>query len=102
MTAVVFRSRLRPHADENYAKRSLEMFGYASKMPGFRSMKGYTANDGESLTLVEFDTTEQLEAWPKHAAHLQAQREGRDKIYSEYRLQVGELVRTSAFGSAEK
>ncbi len=54
MTAVVFRSRLRLHADENYAKRSLEMFGYASKMPGFRSMKGYTANDGENLTLVEF------------------------------------------------
>ena len=59
MTAVVFRSRLRPHADEDYAKRSLEMFGYASKMPGFRSMKGYTANDGESLALVEFGSAEQ-------------------------------------------
>jgi hypothetical protein len=29
MTAVVFRSRLRSHADEDYAKRSLEMFGPA-------------------------------------------------------------------------
>ena len=58
MTAVVFRSRLRPHADEDYAKRSLEMFGYASKMPGFRSMKGYTATDGENLTLVEFGPAE--------------------------------------------
>ncbi len=48
------------------------------------------------------DTTEQLEAWPKHAAHMQAQREGRDTFYSEYRLQVCELVRTSEFGSAEQ
>ena len=59
MTAVDFRSRLRPHADEDYAKRSLEIFGYASKMPGFRSMKGYTANDGESLALFEFGSAEQ-------------------------------------------
>jgi len=58
MTAVVFRSRLRPHADEDYAKRLLEMFGYASKMLGFRSMKGYTANDGENLTLIEFGSAE--------------------------------------------
>ncbi len=58
MTAVGFRSHLRPHADEDYAKRSPEMFGCASKMPGFRSMKGYTANDGESLTLVEFGPAE--------------------------------------------
>ena len=71
-------------------------------MPGFRSVKGYTAEDGESLALVEFDTTEQLEAIPKHAAHLQAQREGRDEFYSEYRLQVCALVRTPDFGSAEQ
>jgi len=100
--AVVFRSRLISDVEEEYAKRSAEMFGYASKMPGFRSAKGYTAKDGESLALVELDTSEQLEAWSKHAAHMQPQREGRDKFYSEHRLQVCELVRTSEFGSAEQ
>ncbi len=102
MTAVIFRSRLSPDVDEDYAKRPPEMFGYAPKMPGFRSVKSCTAEDGESLALVEFDTTEQLEALPKHAAHLQAQREGRDEFYSEYRLQVCPLVRTSELGSAEQ
>ena len=58
MTAVVFRARLRPHADEDYAKRPPETFRYASKMRGFRSMKGYTANTGESLTPVEFGPAE--------------------------------------------
>ncbi len=100
--AVVFRFRLSPDINEDYAKRSAEMFGYALKMPGFRSVKGYTAKDGESLALVELDTSEQLDAWPKHAAHLQAQGEGRDEFSSGYRLQVCSLVRTSAFGSAEQ
>ena len=56
--AVVFRSRLISDVEEEYAKRSAEMFGYASKMSGFRSTKGYTANDGENLTLVEFGPAE--------------------------------------------
>ncbi len=56
--AVVFRCRFSPDFDEDSAKRSAEMFGYASKMPGFRSTKGYTANDGENLTLVEFGPAE--------------------------------------------
>ncbi len=43
-----------------------------------------------------------LEALPKRTAHLQAQREGRDEFYSEYRLQVCALVRTSEFGPAEQ
>ncbi len=71
-------------------------------MPGFRSVKGYTAEDGESLALVEFDTTEQLEARTKQAAHRKAQREWGDKFYSENRLQVCELVRPSESGPAEQ
>ena len=50
---------------------------------------------------VRTGLTEQLEAWPKHAAHMQSQRDGRDTFYSEYRLQECELVRMSDFGSAE-
>ena len=102
MMAVVFRSRLSADVDEDYAKRSVEMFGYASKMPGLRSVKRYTAEDGESLTLVEVDTTEQLEARTKQAAHRQAQREWGDKFYSDYRVQVCELVRPSESGPAEQ
>lgn len=97
MMVVVFRSRLRPGVDEEYAARSAEMLSIASKMPGFLSIKGFTAEDGETLGLVEFDTAEHLEAWRKHADHLEAQREGREKFYAEYRVQVCELVRGSDF-----
>jgi hypothetical protein len=52
--------------------------------------------------VFEFDTTEQLEPWPRQSVHLQAQREERDEFYSECRLQVCALLRTSEFGSAEQ
>ncbi len=102
MMAVVFRSRLSRDIDESHAKRSAEVFGYASKMPGLQSLKGYTAEDGESLTLVEFDTPEPLEARTKQAVHRQAQRESGDKFYSEYRVQVCGRVWPSESGPAEQ
>ncbi len=102
MMAVVFRSRLSRDVDEDHPNRSAEVFGYASKMPGFRSLTGFTAEDGESLAFVEFDTTEPLEARTKQAAHRQAQHESGDKFYSEYRVQVCELVRPSESGPAEQ
>ena len=102
MMAVVFRSRLSRDVDEDHANRSAEVFGYASKMPGFRSVKGYTAEDGESLTLVEFDPTDPLETQTKQAAHRQAQREWGDKLCSEYRVQVCEPVRPSESAPAEQ
>ena len=102
MMAVDFRSRLSRDVDEDHANRSAEVFGYASKVPGFRPVKGCTAEAGESLTLVEFHTTEPLEARTKQAAHRQAQHESGDKFYSEYRVQVCELVRPSESGPAEQ
>ncbi len=102
MMAVVFRSRLSRDVDEDHATRSAEVFGYESKLPGFRSVKGYTGEDVESFTLVEFDTTDPLEARTKQAAHRQAQREWGDEFYSEYRVQVCELVRPSESGPAEQ
>ena len=95
MAVIVFRNRMRPDAPETYAARSAEIFGYGQAMPGFRSIKSYTAEDGERLTLIEFDTQEQVRAWGKHAEHRKAQQEGRDLYYSEYHLQICEIVRES-------
>jgi heme-degrading monooxygenase HmoA len=97
VTVVVFRNRMAPDAPATYAARSAEMYGYAQKMPGFRSIKAFTAEDGERLVLIEFETEAQVRAWGAHAEHRKAQQEGRDLYYSEYSLQVCEVARESRF-----
>ena len=97
MAVVVFRNRMAPDAPATYAARSAEIFGYGQKMPGFRSIKAFTAEDGERLVLIEFDTEAQVRAWGAHAEHRKAQQEGRELYYSEYTLQVCEVVRESRF-----
>jgi heme-degrading monooxygenase HmoA len=97
MTVIVFRSRLVDDVPGSYGPRAAEMFGYATKMPGFRSFKQFTADDGERVSLIEFETEAQSRAWREHAEHRKAQQEGRDLYYAEFSLQVCEVIRESRF-----
>ena len=69
----------------------------AETMPGFVERKTFTADDGERVTIVVFETTEQQHAWRDQPEHRAAQRIGVDRLYSEYRLQVCTLQDERAF-----
>ena len=60
---VVFRNRLRPDVGPEYGATGDAMYAIAEKMPGFLSSKDFVAEDGERLTLVEFDSAEHLAGW---------------------------------------
>lgn len=93
MIVTVFRSRLRPeHADE-YSAMAARMGELASAMPGYISHKAFTAVDGERATIVEFDCAETRRAWA--AAHAGAKQAGRERFYSEYSIQVCEVLRSN-------
>ena len=56
----------------------------AEAMPGFISFKSFSAEDGERVSIIEFESEETLRAWREHPEHRQAQALGRDSFYSEY------------------
>ncbi len=60
----------------------------AKTMPGYISHKGFVADDGERVTLVEFESEAAQRAWAMHPEHLVAQRKGRQDFYSEFRIQI--------------
>jgi heme-degrading monooxygenase HmoA len=97
MFLVVFRNRLRggnPAGYEATAKRMVEL---ATQQPGFRAIKTFVAEDGERVTISEFDSLDAVNAWRAHAEHLEAQRRGRSEFYAAYTLQTCELVREAKF-----
>lgn len=102
MVVIVFRSRLRPDVNvEELIVTGGRMYELASRMPGFHSYKDFSAEDGENLALVEFETMEQLSAWREHPEHREAQEAARSRYYAEYTVQVCELVRTSSHPAPE-
>ena len=101
MVVIVFRSRIRPEHAERYYALADKMAEIARSMPGFISWKGYFADDGERVSIHEWETAEQLRAWKEHPEHLKTQAIGRQDFYEEYTSYVCESPRTSRFRRSE-
>ena len=102
MIVTVFRSRLRPGAREEYIALVDRMVELAKTMPGYISHKGFFAEDGERVTIVEFEHEEGMRAWRMNSEHRAAQKKAREIYYSEYSVQVGNVVRESKFKLDER
>ncbi len=97
MIVTIFRNRLRPEHQEEYERWATKIYDLATKMPGFISIKTFTADDGERVSIVEFESEETVRAWREQADHQQAQELGRKQFYSEYRVQVCQPLRDYRF-----
>jgi len=96
----VFRSRLRPEASEEYEGWARRMHQLAAAIPGFVSIKTFAADDGERVSIVEFESERAHGAWRDHPEHREAQRLGRERFYAEFQIQVCTPVRRYGFSRA--
>ena len=93
----IFRNRLRPENEGSYAEEAEKIYGLAMTMPGLVDVKGFTADDGERVTVITFEDEESQDAWRRQADHVLAQGRGRREFYAEYSLQVCSTLRVRAF-----
>lgn len=97
MILTVIRSRLRPEHQTEYADVAERVHALAQTMPGFVSIKTFTAEDGERVSIVEFQSWATHDAWREQADHRLAQQLGRDRFYAEFHIQVAEVDRDYRF-----
>ena len=97
MIVTVFRSRLMPGFKDEYVALVDRMQQIARTIPGYISHKGFWAEDGERVTIVEFAHEEGQRAWRMHPEHIEAQRQGRAKYYADYDIQVCNVLHDAHF-----
>jgi heme-degrading monooxygenase HmoA len=97
MVVVLFRSRLRDDCPPSYGPLAERMVELAQAMPGFVSFRHYAADDGERISVIEFESDAHVKAWREHVEHREAQRRGRDEFYAWYRIQVCTQDREATF-----
>ena len=97
MLVILFRSRLTPQAGADYNALDAKLTEMVQSQDGFIAAKGFTANDGERLTVVWWRDAESLERWRNLPIHTAAQEKGRQSWYQYYKMEVAEVVRTSNF-----
>lgn len=96
----IFRSRLRgeqTRPGSAYGPVAERMEELARSMPGFRSVKTFAAEDGERVTLFEFETLADVDGWKVQAEHREAQAKGRAEFYASYDLIICEPIREAHF-----
>lgn len=92
MIVTVVRSRLAPGIHEEYGPLAKEMSELAGSIPGHISHKGFVAEDGERVTIVEFESEEALQQWRIHPRHREAKRLGFTQFYSAISYQICSVV----------
>jgi heme-degrading monooxygenase HmoA len=93
MVVTIFRSRLRDEHAQPYYEMAARMRTLAGDMPGSISFKTFKADDGERVSLIEFESEDTLRAWREHPEHRKAQELGRAKFYAEFQIQVCSIIR---------
>ena len=97
MIVTVFRSRLMPGVQEEYVTLVDRMVELAATMPGYISHKGFFAEDGERVTIVEFESEEAQRGWRMQPEHRDAQRKAREIYYAGYSVQICQVIRETSF-----
>jgi heme-degrading monooxygenase HmoA len=81
----VFRNRKRADIDAAaYAEDAARMEALARGQKGFIAYRSYKADDGETLSMSEWETEEDARAWQRNLDHIAVQGRGRADYYESY------------------
>lgn len=98
MFLVVFRNRKRADLDvDAYIHDAVAMEALAQEQPGFLLFRSYTSDDGETLSMSEWESAEHALAWSRNAEHMIVQRRGREEYYESYTLYTCDMPRVQRF-----
>ncbi len=88
--AVIFSS-LRNDDIEGYTETAARMVELAALQPGFLGVE--SAREELGITISYWSDLESIKKWKAHAEHLEAQRLGMDKWYSNYMTRIALVER---------
>lgn len=96
--AVIFASKRKSMQDPEYDRLAAEMAELAPQQNGYLGMISQRAADGNGITVSYWHTEADLKAWKQVSEHLYAQKMGRERFYSHYKVEVCRVERAYAFG----
>lgn len=91
--AVIFIGTRTPRDEPGYAAMAQRMEDLAAVQPGFLGIDSVRDGTGAGITVSFWADDSSARAWKQIAEHLQAQRLGRQRWYSQYRVVVAEVIR---------
>jgi len=88
--AVIFTS-LRTEGDNGYGEMADRMNELAAQQPGFLGIE--SVRDGLGITVSYWDSLEAIKHWKANLEHKEAQKSGRERWYSTFRIRIAKVER---------
>lgn len=88
--AVIFSS-LQSDVGDGYAETAARMMELAARQPGFLGVESVREELG--ITVSYWSDLESIQRWKAQAEHLQAQKMGREKWYTQYKTRIARVER---------
>ena len=92
--AVIFTSTRTP-GDNGYAEMAQKMEDLAAQQPGYIGIESARSEIG--ITVSYWESLEAIKAWKQNIEHLFAQRIGKEKWYSHYKVRICKVEREYEF-----
>jgi len=95
MIAVLFEADALPEAQERYLQLASELKPLLSDTPGFISIERFQSltTPGKILSLSWWEDEESVAGWKRNVMHQAAQTEGKQSIFSFYRIRLASVLR---------
>ncbi|MDO4930858.1 MAG: antibiotic biosynthesis monooxygenase [Bacteroidales bacterium] len=93
--AVIFEVTPTAEGKARYFELGAMLKDYLQKMPGFISVERFesVSTPGKFLSLSFWESEEAASGWRNQMNHRASQKEGHDKLFKNYRISVGHIVR---------
>ena len=92
-----------PHASgkERYFELAAQLKTILATQPGFISVERFQSliDEGKLLSLSFWESEEAIMGWRVQLDHIQAQKEGKEKLFRAYRIRVVEVRRDYDFSA---
>lgn len=95
MIAVIFEADAIPALQERYLQLAAELRTELAKSEGFIAIERFKSlsTEGKILSLSWWENEEAVVVWKNNMKHRAAQREGKEAIFSFYRIRVAKVLR---------
>ncbi|MHB1101936.1 MAG: antibiotic biosynthesis monooxygenase family protein [Devosia sp.] len=95
MIAVIFEAEPPPDRSGQYLELATQLLPALNEVEGFISVERFTSlsQPGKLLSLSFWRDEEAVRQWRESEDHRQAQKAGRDGVFTNYRLRVACIVR---------
>jgi heme-degrading monooxygenase HmoA len=97
--AVIFTSIRTPDDAEGYGRMAEAMEELAAEQPGYLGIEA--AREDLGITVSYWTDEASAQAWKEVAAHLAAQRRGRERWYVDYRVRIATVTRDYSLATSD-